>query len=131
MTILDTQTWLWWLHDPARLSRLARAHVEAAVAGENARVSAISVWEVAVKSALGKLVLPLPVNVWFEHASHYPGIVIEPLGPVDAIESTLLPGEFHKDPADRIIVALARRHGAKLVTSDEKIRAYAHVSAVW
>lgn len=131
MTVLDTQAWLWWLHDPGRLSAAARERIEGAVMNGNARLSAISVWEVAVKVALGKLALPLPMEGWFAQASRYPGIVIDTVGPLDAIASTLLPGEFHKDPADRLIVALARRHGAPLVTSDEKMRAYAHVLTIW
>jgi PIN domain nuclease of toxin-antitoxin system len=50
---------------------------------------------------------------------------------LDAISSTQLPGRFHKDPADRMIIALARRHGAPLVTADARIRAYPHVEAIW
>ncbi len=131
MTVLDTQAWLWWLHDPSRLSPPARVAIEASVNRAEARLSAISVWEVAVKAALGKLVLPMQIEPWFEHAARYPGIVIEPVGPRDAIASTLLPGAFHKDPADRLIVALARRLGAPLVTADSLIREYPHVLTLW
>jgi len=53
------------------------------------------------------------------------------VGPADAIASTQLPGDFHRDPADRIIVALARRYGVPLVTSDRLIRDYPHVTTVW
>jgi PIN domain nuclease of toxin-antitoxin system len=42
-----------------------------------------------------------------------------------------LPGEFHKDPADRMIVALARRYGVSLVSADRLIRAYPHVHVIW
>ncbi len=54
--------------------------------------------------------------------------------PVDneiGIEAANLPGEFHKDPADRIIVATGRKFGAPVVTADEKIRAYPHVRTIW
>jgi PIN domain nuclease of toxin-antitoxin system len=57
--------------------------------------------------------------------------VIEPLNPLDAIASTQLPGDFHKDPADRILVAIARRYGIPLVTCDEKILDYPHVQTIW
>jgi predicted nucleic acid-binding protein len=57
--------------------------------------------------------------------------VIEALNPVDAIASSLLPEPFHKDPADRILVAIARRYDIPLVSCDEKILAYPHVRAVW
>jgi PIN domain nuclease of toxin-antitoxin system len=54
--------------------------------------------------------------------------------PVDndiAVKSIELPGEFHKDPADRIIVATARKLGAPLVTVDDRIRSYPHVRTLW
>ena len=94
-------------------------------------VSAISVWEVATKSALGKLVLPLQVEAWFELARSYPGVVVEPVLAEDALASASLPGEFHKDPADRLIVALARRLQSPLVTADGLIRSYPHVVTIW
>lgn len=130
MIVLDTSAWLFWLHDPSRLSRRARAAVRRATESDGARVSAISAWEVALKCRLGKLALPLDLDAWFDRARRYPGITFEPLRPDDAIASTRLPGDFHRDPADRFIVALARRLGAPLVTTDEKILAYPHVKAI-
>jgi PIN domain nuclease of toxin-antitoxin system len=47
------------------------------------------------------------------------------VSPSIAVESTRLPGDFHRDPADRILVATARMTGAALVTCDERIVAYA------
>jgi PIN domain nuclease of toxin-antitoxin system len=129
--VLDTSAWLWWLHDPGRLSAPARVAIAQAAERSTALVCAISVWEVAVKAAAGKLSLALGVAEWYEKARLYPGITIEPLDPVDSIAGALLPGEFHRDPADRIIVALARRHHARLVTADPRIRAYPHVTCVW
>ena len=41
-----------------------------------------------------------------------------------------LPGEFHRDPADQIIVATARVHGCSLVTSDNKLLAYSFVPTI-
>ncbi len=131
MIILDTQAWLWWLHDPSRLSRRSLSKIRSAEKGKGIRVSAISVWEIAVKTELGKLELPLEINEWYERARSYPNLTVEPLSPLDAIASTRLPGRFHKDPADRMIIAMARRHGAPLVTSDSRIRAYPHVETIW
>ena len=131
MIVLDTQAWLWWLHAPSELSRPALAALRRAEKEEAILVSAISVWEVAVKNSMGRLDLPMEIHEWFRQAADYPGITIEPVMPVDAIDSTLLPGNFHKDPADRIIVALARRYSAPLVSSDSLIRAYPHVKTVW
>ena len=68
MIILDTQAWLWWLHDPARLSRRALSSIQAAEGGKGIRVSAISVWEIALKTQVGKLELPLEINEGYERA---------------------------------------------------------------
>jgi len=131
MIVLDTQVWLWWLHDPSRLSRRARSAIEAEEKADGMRVSVISVWEIAVKTRLGKLELPLEIRAWFQLARSYPNVVVEPVSARDAIASTELPGTFHKDPADRIIIAMARRYGVALVTFDKQIRAYPHVTTVW
>jgi len=131
MIVLDTQAWLWWAHDPSCLSRRAKAALENAEKADGIRVSVISVWEIAVKNQLGKLHLPVEITEWFHQASSYPNLVVEPVSAQDAIASTKLPGEFHKDPADRIIVAMSRRYGAELVTSDKQIRAYPHVATIW
>ncbi len=59
------------------------------------------------------------------------GIEVVPVSAAVAVQSTRLPGEFHKDPADRMIAALACERNATLVTADEKIRAYPHVRVAW
>lgn len=57
----------------------------------------------------------------------YPGILLLELTPQIAIESTRLPGEFHRDPADQIIVATARVYDCPLLTVDVKILRYQYV----
>ena len=100
MILLDTHTWLWLLHDPSQLSREANQLIALEESRNRIVVLAISVWEIAVKSGLGKLKLPLPIEEWYALAQTHSGTVIEPLNPVDAIASSLLPEPFHKDPAD-------------------------------
>ncbi|MBD2627368.1 type II toxin-antitoxin system VapC family toxin [Trichormus variabilis] len=131
MILLDTHIWLWLLHDPSQLSEPAQAVIQSEENQNGLLVSAISVWEVAVKSSLGKLVLPLPVDEWYQLAQSHSGVVIEPLSPIDAIASTQLPDDFHKDPADRILVAIARRYEISIVTCDAKILNYPHVKTIW
>lgn len=131
MIVLDTCAWLWWLHDPERLTARARERLEAESRAGRLVVSAISVWEVALKQALGKLDLPMDIRTWYTQALTYPRTHVEDVTPEDLIESTRLPGELHRDPADRIILAVARRHGAPLVTSDSRLRAYPHVRTLW
>lgn len=76
---------------------------------------------------LGRLQLTLPVEEWLAEALQYPGIQLFDLTPRLAVESTQLPGTFHRDPADQIIVATARVHGIALLTADGKIRDYPHL----
>jgi PIN domain nuclease of toxin-antitoxin system len=131
MVVIDTHAWLWWLHDPSRLSPTARTRLIREEEQGMMVISAISVWEIAVKLQLGKLTLPMDIHAWYDKAASYPGIRVEPVSPRDSIESTLLPGDFHKDPADRLIIALARRHGVPLVTRDKSIIDYPHVETIW
>lgn len=131
MIVLDTHVWLWWLHDPSQLSPVAEKLIREEQGSGALILSAISVWEVAVKVQSGKLAIPMDLHRWYELAKSYPATVIESLSPLDAIASTQLPGAFHKDPADRIIIALARRLAVPLVTCDSKILDYPHVVTVW
>ncbi|MEY3867169.1 MAG: type II toxin-antitoxin system VapC family toxin [Microcoleaceae cyanobacterium] len=62
MILLDTHIWLWLLHDPSQLSETARMAIDTEEAHNGLLVSAISVWEIAVKSSIGKLILPLPID---------------------------------------------------------------------
>jgi PIN domain nuclease of toxin-antitoxin system len=131
MILLDTHTWLWLLHEPNQLSNPAQTMITEAENNNNILISSISVWEIAVKQSLNKLELPLPINEWFELAQQQPGTIIEPLSPIDAIHSANLPGEFHKDPADRILVAIARRYEIPIITRDQKLLNYSHVKTIW
>ncbi len=129
MIVLDTHAWIWWVHDETRLTKPQR---EAILASEENGVGicAISLWEVAKLVEYKRLELPCNIDEWFEQALNYPGITLLPLTPEIVIESTRLPGEFHRDPADQMIVATARIYQCPLVTLDEKILHYAHVETI-
>lgn len=131
MVILDTGAWLAWASSPTLLSAKAIRAIADEEKKRGVLVSAISVWEIALKVAAGKLELDRDVRQWVAFASSYPGIAILPLDAGDALESTQLPGEFHGDATDRVLVALARRLDCAIVTSDKSIRAYRHVQSVW
>lgn len=73
----------------------------------------------------------MEVDDWLELAGEIDGLRFVPIDIEVAVQSTRLPGDFHKDPADRMIVALARHMNAAVVTADEKIRAYKHVRSIW
>lgn len=126
MIILDTHIWIWWVHGDGRLTPEYFDYVQEHEA-EGLGICAISCWEVAKLVEVGKLVLPVPVADWLTQALAYPGVRLLDLSPQVAVESTQLPGTFHRDPANQIIVATARVFQCPLVTMDQKIRAYAHM----
>ena len=126
MIVLDTHAWIWWVDGDERLTLTQRDAI-AAEEGSLIGVSAISCWEVAKLVELGRVALSCSLEEWLDQALSYPGVQLIALTPEIAIESTRLPGDFHRDPADQIIVATARVYGCSLVTSDEKILKYPHV----
>ncbi len=129
MIVLDTHIWVWWVHGDDRLSPSQSATIQANEDGVIG-VSAISLWKIAKLVENGRLELPVSLEKWFEQALNYPGFRIIELTPEIAVESTRLPGEFHRDTADQIIVAAARVQDCPLVTSDERILGYPHVKTI-
>jgi len=129
--VLDTHALVWWANDDAELSPAARNAIEGELDGGQIVVSAISAWEIAMLVERGKLVLAMDVDSWLDTVRQIESIRFVPVDIEIGLKSVSLPGEFHKDPADRMIVATARKMAAPLVTRDEKIRAYPHVKTIW
>ena len=126
MIVIDTHIWVWWVHGDPSLSPTAQALLTSSEQ-TGIVVSAISCWEVAKLVERHRLSLPCPVIDWLQQALSYPGVRLIDLSPQISVESTQLPGAFHRDPADQIIVATARVLDAPLLTVDGKILAYPHV----
>ena len=78
-----------------------------------------------------RIQLDRPVEQWVDIALALPGIQLVALEPAIAVRSTKLPGDFHADPADRMIVATALEYAVPIVTPDERIRSYPHVQSTW
>lgn len=131
LIVLDTHALLWWTNGNAELSDAARAAIESEQAGGEIVVSAISAWEVAMLVERGRLVLAMDVETWLATVAKIDAVRMVAVDADIAIRSVNLPGDFHKDPADRMIVTTARTLAAPLVTRDEKIRAYQHVRTIW
>ncbi len=127
MIVLDTHAWIWWVDDHPRLKRSVRDRVDAE---NDVRVCAISLLEIATAVSLGRLILGPSVELWLQIAQAAERVRIEPLSSQLCLQSTTLPGAFHRDPADRIIVALARKLDVELVTADHKLLAYSHVKTL-
>jgi PIN domain nuclease of toxin-antitoxin system len=124
--VLDTHIWLWIVEGArTRLSASAIQEIEEASRRGTVLISAISVWEVAMLEAKGRISLSRPLHEWVRAALRAPGARLLELTPEIAIESTRLPGGPNGDPADRILVASARVLGGRLATSDARIIGYA------
>ena len=126
MIVLDTHIWVWWIHNDERLNGKLREYL---LTNEESGlgVSVFSCWEVAKLVQVNRLALHCLISEWVNTALNYPGIELLDLIPEIAVGSTRLPGEFHRDPADQIIVATARIHDIPLLTMDNKILDYPHV----
>jgi PIN domain nuclease of toxin-antitoxin system len=124
--LLDTHIWLWYAEgDGERLRPASVRKLDDARKSDGLIVSAISVWEIGMHAARGRIQLAVPLRDWVERALSVPGIRLAPLDAAVAAESTLLPGEPHADPADRFLIATARTQGMALATRDERILEYA------
>jgi PIN domain nuclease of toxin-antitoxin system len=127
LILLDTHIWLWYLSGSDYLSADKRLQL----APLPKVVSAISCWEVAKLVERKRLVLNMSVNDWMSQALGPSGINLLPLEPEIAVLSTQLPGAFHKDPADQIIVATSLLFDISLATDDDKILSYPRVKLLW
>jgi PIN domain nuclease of toxin-antitoxin system len=129
MIVLDTHIWVWWVHGEVHLPQTHRLYLETHEA-EGFGVSIISCWEVAKLVEYARLTLPWPIAEWLDQALSYPGMRLLELTPRIVVESTQLPGTFHRDPADQLIVATARIYNCALMTVDPKIVAYPHIQTL-
>jgi PIN domain nuclease of toxin-antitoxin system len=120
--LLDTHLLLWALAAPAKLPAAARKQIEAA----EVFVSAASIWEISIKSALGKLEAdPQEVLAAISPA----GFVLLPITGEHAAKVRELPS-LHKDPFDRMLVAQASVEPMILLTNDEALRKYGTIVTV-
>ena len=131
MIVLDTHALVWWIAGDARLSRKAASAIRKELSGGCVSIAAISAWEIGMLVAKGRLALGMNVDEWLETVQAIPGVAVLPLTARVALDSTRLPGTFHGDPADRMIVATARAENSPLATADQRIRAYRHVRTIW
>lgn len=122
--LLDTHVLVWSLQDEPRLGANARALLDENIFSDGLMVSAITPWEIALLEKKSRIALGIDVRRWITEALALPGIVLASLDPEIAIDSVMLPGDFHADPADRIIIATARHHDVPLLTIDQAILDY-------
>jgi PIN domain nuclease of toxin-antitoxin system len=131
MILLDTHVLFWWLSEKTKLTPAAIAAIEAEIPGGQILISSMTVWEVTMLVAAGRRTLSVSVPDWIAGFENMAEVTFVPVDNDIAVQSVLLPDGFHKDPADRIIVATARKFGAPIITADQKIRSYRHVRTIW
>jgi PIN domain nuclease of toxin-antitoxin system len=125
--LLDTHTFLWWTTEDPQLSLRAS---ELIADGHNQLfLSVVSIWEITIKAAKGKLILPEEPASYLTNRMGLYRIVPLPIQMNHALHVYSLP-TYHVDPFDRLLVAQSQIESLVLVSKDEQIRRYA-VEVIW
>lgn len=124
--LLDTHTLIWWMVDPARLSKEAAAIL--ADTGSRILVSAVVAWELAIKINAGKI-QPSSLLLGLDGAFAKQSFAELPISLEHAVKAGLLP-LHHRDPFDRLLVSQALVLGIPIVSADRTLDAYG-VRRIW
>ena len=127
--VLDTCALIWWSLDPNKLSEDASSLCHEMETKKNGLVGSISLWEIALKVKKGKLDLGVDVDTYINTLSRSDTVKIIPIDVSLWIDSVNLNWE-HKDPADRVVVALAKKYHAQLITKNNVIKSFYSLT-VW
>jgi len=119
--LLDTHAWIWWIDGDRRLQRRVRDALDRLPPEGRPYLSAISLWEVATLAERGRVVFSVSLTEWLSAAAHPRSVRIVPISVDIAAQTAVLPATFHRDPADRLIVASCRVLGLPLLTRDTRI----------
>jgi PIN domain nuclease of toxin-antitoxin system len=131
--LLDTHVWIWLVRGEDQIATHVLEQILAAARLSAMGVSVMTLWELGLLDAKGRIKLNMACDAWVETALARSGAVTVPLTRDTAIGCHHLPGWLHSDPVDRILVATARSEGMTLVTRDQAILQYAeqgHVRAL-
>lgn len=123
--LLDTQCWLWWFAQPERLSEAAITHI----ANETNELwfSVASIWEIGIKVAIGKLLLPELPDSYISSRMGQLGMRSLEVTASHALRAAALP-LHHRDPFDRMLIAQAQLEDMTIVSADAIFQQYSNVS---
>ena len=127
--ILDTCSLLWWSLDPDELSSSAQIAIEEMEKSKNGITSAMAIWEIAIKVKNQKLDLGVPLIKYVARLKQSDVVKIIPVEIDVLVESVNLVWS-HRDPVDRIMIALAERYNTPIITRDRKIRDF-YNNVIW
>ncbi|MBI4533120.1 MAG: type II toxin-antitoxin system VapC family toxin [Candidatus Melainabacteria bacterium] len=122
--VLDTHVWVWAVMGDKNLKPFARELIEQALRKQQVLVPSICIWETGMLWRQGRIQLTEPMHRWVREALDKSGFLLAPLTDAVAVEAALLPGDFHSDPADCMIIATARLEKAILLSRDSRMVAY-------
>jgi PIN domain nuclease of toxin-antitoxin system len=123
--LLDTHVWLYIANDEFECSEVLRKEINKASQEGLLFISAITLWEVSMLAAKGRITKLVPNCLHgINEAIRLTGVEVLELTSEVAVDSCYLPGNFHPDPSDRMIVATARIHDLCLITADKAILKY-------
>jgi PIN domain nuclease of toxin-antitoxin system len=128
--MLDTHAWVWWISGDPRLAVREREVLDNLSPSERPVLADISLWEVATLVERGRLELDMDLERWLAIASAPATVELARVTPAVAAEVARLPERFHRDPADRLIVATARVRKLSVLTRDRKITG-ARIVPLW
>ncbi|MBH8553048.1 type II toxin-antitoxin system VapC family toxin [Nostocaceae cyanobacterium CENA357] len=118
--VLDTCALIWWSLDPDKLSAPAKEACDQMEQDKNGLVPSTAVWEIAIKVKNHKLDLGVDIDDYITTLKKSDVIRIVPIDEEIWLESVKLKWE-HRDPVDRVVVAVAKINKASIITADRKI----------
>ncbi|MGB5632154.1 MAG: type II toxin-antitoxin system VapC family toxin [Waterburya sp.] len=127
--VLDTCALLWWSLDPKEFSPPARVAIEKMEREKNGITPSMAIWEIAIKVKNKKLDLGIPLDTYVSKLKQSDVVRIMPVDEDILVKSVNLPWS-HRDPVDRIMVALAMHNGYSIITKDLKIREF-YALTIW
>ena len=117
--LLDTCAFLWLAGNPSRISTSAASAMDDP--SNQLFLSDVSVWEIVLKHAAGKLSLPEPPRIWIPRQTSFFQLNRQTIDQETVFRSGELPA-FHRDPFDRLIAAQALVHQLTIVTPDRPLK---------